>query len=342
MKAIPVAEAVGMVLGHDVTRIIPGKEKGPAFRKGHIIREEEIPEFLSIGKENIYVLDLPPGMLHEDDAANRIARAAVGDGIRLSDPVEGRVNMIADADGLLKIDVDGLKRINSLGQIAFSTLHTYQPVREGQAVAGTRVVPLIIDENEVAEAEAVCAAVAPLIQVKAYKACRVGVVTTGSEVYHGRIKDGFGPVVEKKFKALGSRVIRQILVSDDPQMTVDAIHALIADGAEMIMVTGGMSVDPDDQTPASIRAAGGQVISYGAPVFPGAMFMLATIGDIPVAGLPGCVMYYPTSIFELVIPRLLAGEMLTADDIAAMGHGGLCAGCKQCRYPVCGFGKGVS
>ena len=339
MKAIPVAEAVGMVLGHDVTRIIPGKEKGPAFRKGHIIREEEIPEFLSMGKENIFVFDMTPGMIHEDAAAGRLARAAAGPGIRLSEPAEGRVNLIAGTNGLLKIDVDALKRINSIGQIAFSTLHSCQSVQAGRTVAGTRVVPLIIDEKEIIEAENMCAAVFPLIQVKAFKPSRVGVVTTGSEVYHGRIKDGFGPVVEKKFEALGSRVIRQILVSDDRQMTVGAIHELIEDGAEMIMVTGGMSVDPDDQTPASIRAAGGRVITYGAPIFPGAMFMLATIGDIPVAGLPGCVMYYKTSIFDLVIPRLLAGELVTRDDIAAMGHGGLCAGCDVCRYPLCGFGK---
>jgi molybdenum cofactor synthesis domain-containing protein len=340
MKAVPVTDAVGMVLGHDVTRIIPGKEKGPAFRKGHIIRREEIPEFLSMGKENIFVFDMAPGMIHEDAAAGRIARAAAGTGIRLSDPVEGRVNLIAETDGLLKIDVPALKRINTIGQIAFSTLHSCQPVRAGQTVAGTRVVPLIIDEKEIVQAEQVCAAVLPLIQVKAFKARRVGVVTTGSEVYHGRIQDGFGPVVEKKFKALGSRVMRQILVSDDRQMTVRAIHELIAQGAEMVMVTGGMSVDPDDQTPASIRAAGGRVITYGAPIFPGAMFMLATIGDIPVAGLPGCVMYYQTSVFDLVIPRLLADEPFTRDDIAAMGHGGLCAGCASCRYPACGFGKG--
>lgn len=339
MKAIPVAEAVGMVLGHDVTRIIPGKEKGPAFRKGHIIREEEIPEFLSMGKENIFVFDMTPGMIHEDAAAGRLARAAAGRGLRLSEPAEGRVNLIAETNGLLKIDVDALKQINSIGQIAFSTLHSCQSVQAGQTVAGTRVVPLTIDEKEIIEAEKICVAIFPLIQVKAFKSCRVGVVTTGSEVYHGRIKDGFGPVVEKKFKALGSRVIRQILVSDDRQMTVGAIHELIEDGAEMIMVTGGMSVDPDDQTPASIRAAGGRVITYGAPIFPGAMFMLATIGDIPVAGLPGCVMYYKTSIFDLVIPRLLAGEPVTRDDITAMGHGGLCAGCDVCRYPLCGFGK---
>ena len=340
MKAIPVTDAVGMVLGHDVTRIIPGKEKGPAFKKGHIIREEEIPAFLDMGKENLFVIDLGPGILHEDEAAQRLARAAAGPGIRLTDPAEGRVNLIAEMNGLLKIDGSALTRINTIGQIVFATLHSFQPVTVGQPVAGTRIVPLVINESEIFEAEHICKGAYPLIQVKPFKSCRIGVVTTGSEVYHGRIKDAFGPVIEKKFKALGSQVIRQILVSDNQQVTVSAINELIAEGAEMVMVTGGMSVDPDDQTPASIRAAGGQVITYGAPIFPGAMFMLATIGDIPVAGLPGCVMYYRTSIFDLVIPRLLAGELITREDIAALGHGGFCAGCENCHYPLCGFGKG--
>ena len=340
MKAIPVADAVGMVLGHDVTRIVPGKEKGAAFKKGHIIRKEEIPAFLNMGKENIFVIDMVPGMLHEDEAAGRIARAAGGPGIRLSEPAEGRVNLIAETDGLLKIHVPALNRINAIGQIVFATLRSFHPVTAGQAVAGTRVVPLVIQEKEILDAERICTDSFPLIQVKPFKSCRVGVVTTGSEVYHGRIKDGFGPVIEKKFKALGSRVMRQILVSDDQEATVNAIHELIGEGAQMVMVTGGMSVDPDDQTPASIRAAGGRVITYGAPVFPGAMFMLAFIGDVPVAGLPGCVMYYRASIFDLVIPRLLAGEPVTREDIAAMGHGGFCLGCEHCRYPRCGFGNG--
>jgi hypothetical protein len=340
MKSIPVNEAVGMVLGHDGTRIVPGQAKGPAFKKGHIIRAEEIPAFLDIGKQNIFVLDLKPGVVHEDEAARRIARAAAGPGIRLSEVAEGRVNLIAQADGLLKIDVAALTRVNTIGQIVFATLHTFQPVNADQAVAGTRVVPLTIDESEIVAAERVCRSCFPLIQVKPFKTRRVGVVITGSEVYHSRIEDGFGPVIQKKFAALGSRVTRQILVSDDRQMTVDAIKALIEEGVDMIMVTGGMSVDPDDQTPASIRGAGGNVVVYGAPIFPGAMFMLATIGDVVVAGLPGCVMYYQTSIFDLVMPRLLAGEAVSRDEIAAMGHGGFCAGCTSCRYPLCGFGKG--
>lgn len=340
IQAIPIQQAVGCVLAHDVTRIIPGQEKGPAFKKGHIIRREEIPEFLKIGKERIYVLDLKPGMLHEDEAAERISQAAAGPGIRLTTPSEGRVNLIAEMNGLLVIDVEALTRINTIGQIVFATLHTAQQVHAGQPVAGTRIVPLIIEEGPIRRAEQICGAANPMIQVKPFRSCRIGIVTTGSEVYHGRIKDAFGPVIEKKFASLGSPVIRQILVSDDQQMTVKAILELIGEGAEMVMVTGGMSVDPDDQTPSSIRAAGGEVITYGAPIFPGAMFMLATIGGVPVAGLPGCVMYYQTSIFDLVIPRLLAGEPVTPDIIAAMGHGGFCSGCPTCRYPLCGFGKG--
>lgn len=340
VESIPIQQAVGRILAHDVTRIIPGKEKGPAFKKGHIIQAEEIPAFLKMGKENIYVLDLEPGSLHENEAAERIARAAAGPGLRLTEPSEGRINLHAEIDGLLKIDVDALTRINSIGDVVFATLHTLQPVGAGQGVAGTRIVPLVIAENPIHEVEQICSAAFPLIQVKPYRSRRIGLVTTGSEVYHGRIADGFGPVILQKCKALGCEVIRQILVSDEQAMTVAAIRELIDEGAEMIMVTGGMSVDPDDRTPASIRAAGGRQISYGAPIFPGAMFMLAMIGDVPVVGLPGCVMYYRTSIFDLVLPRLLAEEPVTREGIAAMGHGGFCSGCPTCRYPLCGFGKG--
>ncbi len=189
--------------------------------------------------------------------------------------------------------------------------------------------------------ERICREQPPLIQVKPFKACKIGLVTTGSEIYKGRIKDNFGPVIKDKMKELGSYVFRQIFVSDDVRMTVDAINELMDEGADMITVTGGMSVDPDDQTPASIRAAGAEVVTYGAPVLPGAMFMLAHIGTTPIVGLPGCVMYYDASVFDLVVPRILAGETVTREDIAAMGHGGLCANCKTCRYPLCSFGKGA-
>jgi molybdopterin biosynthesis enzyme len=339
LQEIAVTDAVGMVLGHDVTRIIPGQEKGPAFRRGHIIQPTDVDEFLDIGKAHVYVIDLDEGYLHEDEAARRIAAAAAGPGIGLNPPSEGRINLTALTDGLLKIDTQTLARLNGLGEIAFATLHSHHRVRAGQPVAGTRVVPLVVATEAVAEAEALLKENSPLIQVKPFRALAVGMVTTGSEVYSGRIKDGFGPVVRKKFHALGSRILRQVFVSDDVEMTADAIGALIAEGAEMVVVTGGMSVDPDDRTPAAIRAAGGQTVTYGAPTFPGAMFMLAYIGEHPVLGLPGCVMYHHASIFDLVVPRLLAGERVRREDVAGMGHGGFCAGCKRCRYPVCGFGK---
>jgi hypothetical protein len=338
MNSLPVEQAVGKVLCHDMTRIVPGECKGPAFRKGHIVREEDIPALLEIGKEHIYVLSLEPGQLHEDEAAVRIAEAAAGPGITLSAPVEGRVNFIA-GPGLLTVNVQALNRINAIEEIALATLHTGQQITDSRPVAGTRVVPLVVDEKKIQQVENICAQSGPVVQVKPFARLRVGVVTTGSEVYHGRIEDKFGPVVRRKFERLGSTVMGQSLTSDDPGMTRDAIEAFIAQGAEMVVVTGGMSVDPDDQTPASIRATGAEVVTYGSPTFPGVMFMLAYKGDIPIVGLPGCVMYYRASIFDLVVPRLLAGERLTRKDITELGHGGFCAGCETCRYPICPFGK---
>ncbi len=341
MRVVAVQEAVGMVLGHDVTRIVPEKFKGRAFKKGHIIQPDDVPELLKIGKEHVYVLDLKEGFLHENDAAERIAQAAAGRGIELREPVEGRVNMVAVYKGLLKVNVDALYQINSIEEMAFGTLHTNQQVTRKRTVAGTRIVPLVIEEEKIHKVEAICRKNAPVIEVKPFRPFKVGLVITGSEVYQGRIEDKFGPVVKAKFSDLGSRVIREVLVSDSVSLTSKAIQDVIEEGAEMVAVTGGMSVDPDDQTPAGIRAAGGKVVTYGSPIFPGAMFMLAYIGDVPIVGLPGCVMYYKASVFDLIVPRLLAGEAVTRADIVALGHGGFCASCLECRYPVCPFGKGA-
>jgi molybdenum cofactor synthesis domain-containing protein len=329
-----------MVLGHDVTRIVPGKFKGRAFKRGHIIREEDLPLLLDIGKEHIYVLDLDDGFVHEDEAANRIAQAAVGPGLKLTDVSEGKVNIVAAHAGLLKVNPEALAAVNALGEVVFATLHANQPVKADQAVAGTRIIPLVIEREKIEAAEALCRAANPVVEVKPLASRNVGLITTGSEVYHGRIEDKFGPVVIRKFEDLGSRILRQIFVPDDVDMTVSAIHTLLDEGAEMIVMTGGMSVDPDDLTPASIRAAGARVVGYGAPVFPGAMFMLAHIDDVPIVGLPGCVMYHKATIFELVVPRILAGEIVAYEEITRLGYGGFCAGCKECRYPLCGFGKG--
>ena len=338
MKSIPVEEAVGAVLCHDITRIEPGRGKGPVFRKGHTVRAEDIPMLLRVGKEHLYVYEARAGILHENDAARRIARAAAGANILLSEPSEGRIDFRAACRGLLRINTSVLAEVNDLDEIAVATLHSLQEVKAGQAVGGTRVIPLLIEEEKIAQLEAVASA--PFIEVLPFRPARVGIVTTGSEIYHGRIKDAFGPVLERKFGELGCSVVGQRFTSDDVDMTSEAILAFVAEGADFIAVTGGMSVDPDDRTPASIRRAGAEIVAYGAPIFPGAMFLLAKLGRTPVLGLPGCVMYHRASVFDLVVPRLLAGLTVTRRDIVMLGHGGFCAACPECRYPVCPFGKG--
>lgn len=339
-KVVPVCDAVGLVLCHDITEVVPGEFKGRAFRKGHVVEASDIPRLLSMGKENLYVLSLQPGIVHEDDAALRIATAAAGPEVSISEPEEGKVNLCARSDGLLKINVEALNRINSLQDIVLGTLHTNQQVPAGRVVAATRIIPLVIESPRIQEVEDICVESYPLVEIKPFKRLKVGLVTTGSEVFHGRIKDGFGPVLRAKFSELGCEVVGQVLVSDDVSMTVQAIADFLAEGVGMVAVTGGMSVDPDDQTPLAIRKTGARVVSYGASTFPGAMFMLAYLGNVPIIGLPACVMYHRASIFDLVVPRMLAGEALTRADIAALGHGGLCSLCPECRFPLCAFGKG--
>lgn len=338
MREVKVSEAIGKVLVHDLTQIIPGEFKGSRFKKGHIIKEEDVEILLSMGKKHIFVVDKEDTDIHEDEAAMRIAKAASGNGIRLVAPGEGKVELIAEIDGLLKINTTMLNQLIDQDEIMFASIHENQLVKVGKKVAGTRIIPLYVKENILLKAEQLLQE-KPLIEVLPLKAGRIGLVTTGSEVYSGRIKDSFGPVLEKKFTALGSKVVKQLFADDDEDMIVECIRQLQADKVDIICVTGGMSVDPDDRTPAGIRAAGGDIVLYGAPVLPGAMFMLAYIGDTPVVGLPGCVMYSRVSIFDLVMPRILAGEKLTRADIKKYAHGGLCQNCKDCIYPNCEFGK---
>jgi hypothetical protein len=339
VKSVSVHDAVGMVLCHDVTRIVPGQYKGPAFKKGHIITAQDVGPLLDMGKANVYVYDLSEGYIHEDDAAARIALAAAGPGLQLTCPSEGRVNLIASLNGLLKVNPAALKQINSVEDVVFATLHSNLSVSCNQPVGGTRITPLVTREENVYRVESICRGYAPVIQVKALRSLQVGIVITGSEVFHDRIEDKFGPVLHMKFAELGCSALGQVFVSDDAAMTAHAIRKFIEEGAELVAVTGGMSVDPDDRTPAAIRDTGARVVTYGAPVFPGAMFMLAYLKKVPIIGLPGCIMYHRTSIFDLIIPRILAGETLIREDFIELGYGGYCSGCPTCRYPRCGFGK---
>ncbi|MBZ9685374.1 molybdopterin-binding protein [Clostridium estertheticum] len=340
MKKIPVSEAVGSVLCHDITQIIPGVIKDVAFKKGHIIKEEDIPVLLSIGKENLFVWEKKEGFLHENDAAERLRALTAGAGLTFSEVKEGKINFIADYPGLLVINTNLLYQLNSLGEIILVTLHNNYPVKKGQKVAGTRVIPLVIEEAKIKRAETLIGD-EKIVSILPFTPMKVGIVTTGSEVYHGRIVDAFGPVIRRKVEEYGCEVIGQSILADDENKIKEAIEAWIEKGADMVICTGGMSVDPDDVTPSAILKTGAELITYGAPVLPGAMFLLAYCGDIPILGLPGCVMYSRTTIFDLVLPRILARERLCFADFAAYGHGGLCNECEECKYPDCAFGKGV-
>ena len=339
MKKVKIQKAIGMVLGHDLTRIIPGRFKGVAFKKGHIIREEDIPALLDIGKETIFVMEIPPGRLHENDAAGRLAQALKGDGLTLNGPSEGKISLVAQFSGLLKIKVNDLARINLIPDIIVSTLHNNSICAEGDTVAATRIIPLTIDEKSIARAETICSRSGPVVSLKSLSKKKVGVVITGSEFYKGRVQDGFEEWVGKKLLAFGCEIIRKEIVPDKVSRIAGSIKVLIESGCDLIITTGGMSIDPDDVTRKGIRRAGARIIFFGTPVLPGAMFLYARLGEIPLLGLPACVFYHKVTLFDLILPLILAGEEPTRKEIALMGHGGLCRNCTECRFPVCPFGK---
>jgi len=339
MEMIRVENAIGTVLCHDMTRIVPGEFKGVAFKKGHQVKEEDIPTLLAMGKEHIYVWEKQSGMLHENQAAERLGKLCKGSNIKGSTIKEGKMNLIAECDGLLKMDLKKMTEINKIADIMIATRHHNFMVKKGDKLAGTRVIPLVVKEEKVQWAEAIVGN-DPIMWIEPQIDHRIGIVTTGSEVYHGRIQDSFGPVLREKAAEYNVDVVDQIIVDDNPAHIGQAIKTLEAKGATMIICTGGMSVDPDDRTPSAIKGTGAKIITYGAPVLPGAMFLLAYKGDMPIIGLPGCAMYAKRTMFDLVFPRLLCGEKLTQEAFAQYGHGGLCLECDTCSFPKCGFGKG--
>ena len=322
MKEIPVREAVGSVLVHDVTEIVRGVVKDARFRKGHVITAEDVPVLLRLGKENIYVWEADETKLHENDAAEVLRTITQGANLLASDVKEGKIELKATCDGVFYVDEARLNEINAVEEICIATVNNKIPVRKGKSVAGMRVIPLVIDKAKMERVKAIADST-PLMKVAPYKKFKVGLVVTGSEVFYNRIEDTFTPVIEAKLKTFGLQVDERRLSNDDKDMTRDKIRELLALGCEMILCTGGMSVDPDDKTPAAITSTGAQVVTYGVPVLPGAMFMLAYKGDVPIMGLPGCVMFCSKTVFDLVLPRILTGERLTARDLKHLGVGGL-------------------
>lgn len=339
LKKVPVRESTGLVLGHDLTQVVPGVFKGVAFRRGHRIRPEDLPQLLAMGKEHIYVYVPEPGEVHEDEAAVRLATALAGPGVHWNGPREGKVNLVAAGPGLLRVSRVVIDAVNARGDMVVATLHDAQPVAAGQVLAGARVIPLVVPEALVAAVEEFAAAHGPGLEVKPFRPIRAGVIVTGNEVVSGRVRDGFAPRVEEKLARYGSSIGRVRYLPDGTGGIAAAIHEMATAGMGMILVCGGMSVDADDTTPAAIRESGARVVIYGTPVFPGAMFMLAYLDEVPVLGLPACVLHDPATVFDLVLPRLLAGERITREEIIVRGVGGLCRQCATCTYPACSFGK---
>ena len=339
MKLINTTDAVGHVLCHDLTQIIPGVTKDAVFRKGHIVQEEDIPVLLSIGKEHLYVWEKDESMYHEDEAAAVLRDISINEHMRATEPKEGKIELIAECDGLFTIDEERLIAINSLGEMMIATRHGNFPVKKGDKLAGMRVIPLVIEKEKMEKAKET-AGDTPLFALHPYYHKKVGIVTTGSEVFLGRIQDKFGPAIRAKLAEYDTEVIGQTILGDDPEKITAEIESYIAKGADMVLCTGGMSVDPDDTTPTAIKNTGAEIISYGAPVLPGAMFLLAyTKSGIPIMGLPGCVMYARRTIFDLVLPKVLADVRVEKEDLYKLGMGGLCLNCETCVWPNCGFGK---
>lgn len=391
VKLIPVEDSVGMVLAHDITEIRQNEFKGRAFKKGYIVRKEDINHLKSLGKENLFVLNISDDEMHEDDAAYAIASALVGEGVRIEgEPKEGKINIIAERDGLLKINIEALAQFNMLGAVMCATLHNNTVVKKGQLVAGTRAIPLVVKKDIVQRAIEICKEVkgskfntkdpsnfslqplacSGVIEVKELHKPRVGVVITGNEVYHGRINDAFAPIITKKIKAYHGEIVGIYYAPDDVDFIEKRLRELLKAGSDLLITTGGMSVDPDDVTRFAIKKLGAVDITYGSSVLPGAMFLVAYIRSsdqqtsratgnieennslkttsslrfcsntlIPILGIPACGMYHKTTIFDLILPRILAGEKIGRAELAELGHGGLCLNCKKCRYPVCPFGK---
>ena len=342
MKLMKTEEAVGHVLCHDITQIIRGVTKAPVFRKGHIIRPEDVPVLLSVGKDHIYIWENNENMLHENEAAEILRDICMGENMHATEPKEGKIELIADIDGLLLIDVERLRAVNALGDMSIATRASGFVVKQGDKLCGTRVIPLIIEKAKMERAKEVAGG-APLLRLLPLKAKKVGVVTTGNEVFYGRIEDTFTPVIQQKLREFGGcEMTEHVVLNDDHEKITAAILDMLSKGCDMVLCSGGMSVDPDDRTPLAIRNTGANIVSYGSPVLPGAMFLVSYMPDgRPVCGLPGCVMYARRTIFDLLLSYLVTDTPITKEHLAGLGHGGLCLDCKVCHFPNCGFGKGI-
>ncbi|MEW6227021.1 MAG: molybdopterin-binding protein [Bacillota bacterium] len=336
-REVRIEDAVGLRLAYDLTEIVPGERKGAVLRRGQLLTPEDIPTLRRIGKSSIYVLDIEPGEVHEDDAAKRLATLLAGPGIVIDMPGEAWADMRASHKGLLKVDARRLHTINSIGDLLVATRHTNSFVHPGDLVAKAKVRGLVVHEDRLSRAAAVAAA-DPIIHVVPFRPVEAGIVVTGREICEKRVEDAFVPLLARRLAEYGSTIVESAVVPDEAEQIACAISDMMARNVDIIIVTGGMS--PDDCTPRGIELSGARVVFYGAPVSPGAMTLLAYNDAVPVIGVPAGILARPRGFFDLILGRILAGERLESPAVAEYGHGGLCLGCKVCTFPACPFGKG--
>ena len=342
LEKMKLQDAVGTKLAHDITEIRPGEFKGPAFRKGHTVCNEDLCHLQKLGKNHLYLIDLAEDEIHEDQVAAILAGALAGEGVVWKDePREGKIKLIAERDGLFTVDTASLAAFNMIDEVMCATLHNHTLVKEGELVAATRAIPLVVKRAPVERAAVIAQQNGAVLSVKPIRQARVGLVITGNEVYHGLIEDRFAPILSEKVGALGSKVAGTAFAPDDAGLIRSAIRTHLDRGCDLLILSGGMSVDPDDVTRQGIRLAGATAMHYGAAVLPGAMFLVAYLGDVALLGVPACGLHHRTTVLDLVLPRILAGEKIGKAELAFLGHGGLCRDCPQCSYPHCPFGKGM-
>jgi molybdopterin biosynthesis enzyme len=341
MKIISLEEAVGTQLAHDITEIRPGEFKGAAFRKGHTVCEDDLCRLQRLGKNHLYLLELAADEIHENEAAAILAEALAGEGVIWeNNPREGKIDLYAAYDGLLRVDVPSLAAFNLVDEVMCATLHNHTLVKRGEKIAATRAIPLIMKLAAIERAAASARQNGAVLAVKQLTRARAGLIITGNEVYHGLIEDRFAPILAGKVEALGSEVARVEFLPDDAQAISRTIRAFLVQGCDLLLLSGGMSVDPDDVTRHGIRLAGATEVHYGSGVLPGAMFLVAYLGEVPLLGVPACALHHKATVLDLVLPRLLAGEHIGKTELALLSHGGLCRDCAACAYPHCSFGKG--
>ena len=342
LKKIKLQDAVGTKLAHDLTEVRPGEFKGAAFQKGHTVCDEDLCRLQKMGKNHLYLVDLDEDEVHEDQAATILANALAGEGIVWKDePREGKIKLLAGRDGLFAVNTAALAAFNMIDEVMCATLHNHTVVKKGELVAATRAIPLIMKRTPIERAAAIARQNGSVLAVNPIRKARVGLVITGNEVYHGLIEDRFAPILTEKVEALGSQVAGVAFAPDEAGLISKAIRSHLDQGCNLLMLSGGMSVDPDDVTRQGIRSAGASEMHYGASVLPGAMFLVAYVGDVPLLGVPACGLFHRITVLDLVLPRILTGEKIGKTELAFHGHGGLCKDCKQCVYPHCPFGKGA-